>query len=187
MRLVQPGTIRTRDDESAESPYARPLLSMVQLDHMQSDEFEFGAAPKAILRFCADDSQKVFGRLKLKAGKLVYPAGGDPTAEIYILYLVRKSKEQQFIACMEQWAFAGHPLLAEPVYPGEENTFNICLDEGSECFFGTDSQFFETLCVGLEKSWSALHQNIVFWKMMPLKSLEHKSIEEIINGPVIAP
>lgn len=187
MKLVQPGTIRTRDDELAESPYARPLLSMVQLDRMQSDLFDFGAAPKAIMRFCADNSQKVFGRLKLRAGKLVYPAGGDPTAEIDILYLVRKSKERDFIACMEQWAFAGHPLLAEPVYPGEENTFNICLDEGSECFFGTDSQFFETLCVGLEKSWTALWNNNVFWKLMEHRSPEIKSIEEIMNGPVIAP
>jgi hypothetical protein len=187
MKLVIPGAIRVRDDECAESPYARPLLSMVQLEQMKSDVFDFGAAPKAILRFCADDSQKVFGRLKLRAGKLVYPAGGDPSAEIEMLYLVRKSKEQQFIACMEQWAFAGHPLLEEIVYPGEENTFNICLDEGNECFFGTDSQFYETLCTGLEKSWAAMHDNLVFWRLMPRRSLREKSIEEIINGPVIAP
>lgn len=192
MRLVQAATIQVRDDER--TPHGNlgsvPLLAMLDLDYMGSAEFEFGAIPKALFRFCKADEPKVFGKLTLKAGKLLKPGRQHPdkaNEQITIFYLVRRAKEQALIMCLEQWAFGGHPLLLDPVYPGEPNTFNICIDEDAECFFGTDTQTFETLIDCLPESYRLVRQNPSFrfdWELSDPLSLP---IEKIIGGSVVLP
>lgn len=192
MRLVQSATIKLRDDENTSHTGANaPLLSLLELDYMGSAEFEFGAIPKALLRFCKAPEPKVFGKLTLKANKMLKPGSlihaPNRQKEITLYYLVRKSKEQMLQMCFEQWAFGGHPLLKDPVYPGEPNTFNICIDEDTECFFGTDTQTFETLIAGLPESYYRVRQNPSFrfdWEVTDPLSL---TIEQILGGPVQLP
>lgn len=192
MRLVQSATIKLRDDENTSHTGANaPLLSLLELDYRGSAEFEFGAIPKALLRFCKAPEPKVFGKLTLKANKMLEPGSlihaPNRQKEITLYYLVRKSKEQMLKMCLEQWAFGGHPLLKDPVYPGEPNTFNICIDEDVECFFGTDTQTFETLIAGLPESYYRVRQNPSFrfdWEVTDPLSL---NIEQILGGPVQLP
>jgi hypothetical protein len=200
MRLIQAATIRIRDDENTvrENLAKTPLLSMLDMEYMGSAEFEFGAIPKAILRFCKAQEPKVFGKLVLRAGKMLKPG---PTVtfdvdkqtincrdkQITIHYLVRKSKEQSLIMCLEQWAFGGHPLLMEPVYPGEPKTFHICIDEDSECFFGTDTQTFEVLIDGLPESYRRIRQNPSFRFDWDVTDPMNMTIEQIMAAPVLVP
>lgn len=193
MRLVQSATICMRDDERAitNGQANPPLLAMLDLDYMGSAEFEFGAIPKAILRFCKSEEPKVFGKLTLKAGKLSKPFTKEypdnHNREITIFYLVRKSKEQSLVMCLEQWAFGGHPLLLDPVYPGEQNTFNICIDEDAECFFGTDTQTFEVLVNCLPESYRVIRQNPSFRFDWDVTDPLNLTIDKIIRGQVALP
>lgn len=193
MRLVQAATIRLRDDENTahENLAKTPLLSMLEMEYMGSAEFEFGAIPKAILRFCKAEEPKVFGKLTLKAGKLLKPGSlihpENRNQEITMFYLVRKSKEQMLVMCLEQWAFGGHPLLLDPVYPGEPNTFNICIDEDTECFFGTDTQTFEVLTDGLPESYRRIRQNASFRFDWDVTDPLNLTMEQIMGAPVLVP
>ena len=190
MRLVQAATIRIRDDENTirENLAKTPLLSMLEMEYMGSAEFEFGAIPKAILRFCKAQELKVFGKLTLKAGKLSKrDSGVEPTDEITLHYLVRKSKEQMLIMCLEQWAFGGHPLLLDPVWPATPKTFHICIDEDSECFFGTDTQTFEVLSDGLPESYRRIRQNPSFRFEWDVTDPMNLTMEQIMGAPVLVP
>lgn len=193
MRLVQSAVVSLRDDERTahDSTVRPPLLSLLDLDYMGSAEFEFGAIPKALLRFCKSPEPKVYGRLTLKAGKMLKPGSlihaENRNKEINIHYLVRKSKEQMLVMCFEQWAFGGHPLLKDPVYPGEPNTFNICIDEDNECFFGTDSQFSEVLDAGLPESYRVIRQNPSFRFEWDVTDPLNLTMAQILAGPVLTP
>lgn len=173
------------------------LLGNIELEYMGSAEFEFGNVPKALYNFLRSSDEKVFGTIQLRAGKLADPqhtkegarlnwmlsnASSVPMLKdeiVSIGYLVRKSKERDLRIALEQWAFAGNPMLKERAYPATKNSMHFCIDEGSEFFLWHSKRGKRVIRQHIVKSWELLCGNERFNQFGQV--FEEKPADELLR------